>query len=365
MSGEGSIYRRRSDGRWVATLSRGPRGARQIVTTYLPRGSTRVEAAEALVELRGRVGPLNGRTLTTGAYLERWVRDARDIRATTRHGYQAVVTVHLVPALGAIRLGDLSPLHVETMLTELAPRMAPKTLRNIHVVLRRALGQAVRAGLVSRNVAAREFVDPPKVELEEPPALSIAEISRIRGVLAGHSLVAHVTLALGTGLRQGEQLGLAWQDVDLDAGALHVRKELARVDGKYERVDPKTSRSKRVVPLAPAVVEVLRSHRERLVEQGFVPTSTGPVFVNRLGGPLSGSWLTHAWYELLEQAGVERKPWKILRATFGSRLFAEGVPDRSIADLLGHSRTHTTHRHYISTGATSADAIEAIGRLVG
>lgn len=360
MSGEGSIYRRASDGRWVATISRGPRGHRQIVTAYR---RSKAEAMVALAELRVSVGPLNGHTLTVGAFLERWVRDARDIRPTTRHGYDAVVRTHLVPALGVLRLAELSPLHIEAMLAGLSGRMAPKTLRNVHVVLRRALGQAVRAGLVTRNVASREFVDPPKVTLDEPPALTLAEIARIRKVLPGHRLEAHVLVALGTGLRQGEQLGLAWEDID--GNRLMVRHELAYEDGQYIRVEPKTPRSRRTITLAPAVVDALARHRAAVIAQGFVPTATGPVFVNSKGGPVNGSSLTHAWYDLLAEAGVNRKPWKILRATFGSRLFAEGVPDRTIADLLGHTRTATTHRHYISTSGVSADAVAAIERLVG
>lgn len=362
MSGEGSIYRRKSDGRWVATLSRGPRGGRQTVTAYR---HSKAEAQEALADIRARVGPLDARSLTVGAYLERWVRDARDIRPNTRSGYEAVIRTHLLPALGPVRLSELSPLHVEGLLAGIGGHLAAKSVRNVHVVLRRALGQALRAGLVRRNVASREYIDPPKVELAEPDALTVAQIARVRAVLPDHQLEAHVTFALGTGLRQGEQLGLAWEDVDLDAARVNVRKELTYRDGKYQRVEPKTTRSKRSVPLAPAVVAVMRRHRERLVDAGYVTTSSGPVFVNTKGGALSGSWLTHRWYDLLAEAGVERKPWKILRSTFGSRLFAEGVPDRTIADLLGHTRTHTTHRHYIATSATSADALEAIGRLVG
>lgn len=359
MSGEGSIYRRKSDGRWVATISRGPRGARQTVTVYR---HSRAEAQLALSELRASLGPLDART-TVGAFLERWVRDARDIRPTTRHGYEAVVRTHLIPRLGLIRLSELSPLHVEALLSDLSGQSSPKTVRNIHVVLRRALGQAVRAGLVRRNVASREYVDAPRVTPTEPDALTLTEIGRIRDKLPGHPLEAHVLLALGTGLRQGEQLGLAWEDVDLDAGRLNVRKEIAYEDGQYARVEPKTERSKRTVPLSPAIVDALRAHRERLIERGFVPTSTGPVFVNTKGGPLSGSWLTHAWYDLLAVAGVSRRPWKVLRATYGSRLFAAGVPDRTIADLMGHSRTHTTQRHYIATA--SEDTMAAIEGVVG
>lgn len=360
MSGEGSIYHRKSDDRWVATISRGPRGARQVRTVYR---HTRAEAAEALAELRARHGPLNARTLTTGAFLERWVRDARDIRPTTRRGYDAAIRTHLVPRLGAIRLSDLSPLHVEALLSEMSTSMAPKTLRNVHIVLRRALGQAVRAGLVTRNVASREYIDAPRVTQTEPDALTVTELSAIRNSLPGHPLEVHVAVALGTGLRQGEQLGLAWEDLDLDAGRLNVRKELAYEDGHYTRADPKTPRSRRTVPLAPPIVALLRKHRESLVARGFVTTSTGPVFVSTTGTPLSGSWLTHRWYGLLSEAKVDRRPWKILRATFGSQLYAAGVPDRTIADLMGHSRVATTQRHYISTAG--ADVTEIIERMVG
>lgn len=358
MAGEGSIYRRSSDSRWVATISRGPRGSRQTVTRY---ARSKAEAQLALADLKASVGPLDARSLTTGAYLERWVRDARDIRPSTRHGYESVIRTHLVPSIGVVRLSDLSPLHVEGLLAHLSGRLAAKSVRNAHVVLRRALGQAVRQGLVRRNVASREYVDTPKVTVEEPDALTMTEINRIRAVLPGHPLEAHVTVALGTGLRQGEQLGLAWEDISDDS--LRVRKELARIDGKYQRVEPKTARSKRTIRLSPGVVDVLERHRAQLVAQGYVPTSTGPVFVNSKGGPLNGSWLTHRWYDLLETAKVERRPWKILRATFASRLFAAGVPERTIADLMGHSRTHTTQRHYVATD--SETAVEAIGKLVG
>lgn len=360
MAGEGSIFRRKSDGRWVAALSRGPRESRQTLRVYR---HTRAEAKLALDELRVSHGPLNTKTLTVGAYLERWVRDARDIRPTTRHGYEAVIRTHLAPAIGPVRLSELSPAHVEGLLAGLSGRMAAKSARNVHVVLRRALVQAVRQGLVSRNVAAREFVDAPKVDVDEPDSLTPAQIVAVRRVLPGHPLEAHIAVALATGLRQGEQLGLAWEDLDLEAGRLTVRKELAYVGDHYERVEPKTRRSKRTIPLAPSTVDVLRAHRDRLIAQGFVPTSTGPVFVNTKGGALSGSWLTHRWYDVLELAGVDRKPWKILRATFGSELYRLGVPDRTIADLMGHARVHTTQRHYISTA--NADTMTAIERLAG
>lgn len=360
MPGEGSLFRLK-DGRWRAQVSIGPRTNRRFVTRTVP---TRPEALAALDELKAdrRAGVHPSRT-TLGDYLERWVENARNIRPATRQGYRAVVTYHLVPTIGSVRLAQLTPTHVEDLLARLEPRMSPKSLRNVHAVLRRALGQAVRARLVPVNVASREYVDAPRVTLEEPDALTTAEVARFLAAVRGDRLEALFLLALGTGLRQGELLGLAWQDVD--GGQLSVRYELARVDGRYQRVAPKTDRSRRSVPLAPGLVAALQAHRARTIDEGFVPTSTGPVFTNRSGGPLSGSWLTHHLYAMLEPSGIRRVPFKILRATFASRLYEAGVSDLEIAALMGHTRTHTTKRHYIAIGDGHASALEAVEEMIG
>jgi integrase len=235
----------------------------------------------------------------------------------------------------------------------------------VHAVLRRALGQAVRAGLVPRNVASREFIDTPRVPVEEPDALSGEEVARFVEVVRSDRHEALFLLALGTGMRQGELLGLAWQDIDLDAGSLRVRYELTRRNGQFERAEPKTDRSRRTVPLAPALVAALVAHRERTIAAGFVPTATGPVFTNRSGGPLNGGWVTHHVHELFIRAGIRRLPFKVLRATFSSRLFEAGVSDIELAQLLGHTRTHTTKRHYLALGDQHASALAAVERLVG
>lgn len=362
MPGEGSVFRR-ADGKWIAQLSKGGRESRNYRTRTCLTRTAAVIALDAL-KADQRAG-LNPTRLTTGDFLDRWVRDVRDIRPTTRHGYEAVIRYHLQPTIGDVRLAALTPSHVEQALAALAPRMSAKSLRNVHVVLRRALVYAVRAGLMSRNVAGREFVDAPKVPDEPPKALTHDEVGRLLEACRGDRMEALLVTAVGTGLRQGELLGLAWEDVDLDVGRLHVRLELVYRDGTYHRERPKTDRSRRTVPLAPAIVDALRQHRERLIADGFVPTATGPVFTNRSGGPLSGSWLTHRFYDLLAAAGIERLPFKNLRTTFATRLFDAGVSDRRVADLLGHTRTTTTHGHYISTaGSDTADAVAAVEALV-
>jgi integrase len=365
MPGEGSIFRttrKLADGRirirWQAQLSVGGRSDRRLTTRTC---RTRAEAVTALRELQAAVALPSSR-ISTGAYLVRWVRDARNIRPSTRHGYESAVTYHLCPTIGHIPLRELSPVHVENALRTMAPTMSPKFLRNVHGVLRRALGQAHRAGLVGRNVASREYVDAPRVPVGEPRALSIEEVHQLVEACRGDRIEAMFVTAVGTGLRLGELCGLANEDVDLTAGRLVVRRALVRRDGRYLREEPKTERSKRTIPLSPTVVRALIAHRDRLIAEGFIPTATGPVFVNRDGGPLSGSWVTHHFYGLLEAAGIARLPFKNLRTTFASRLFEAGVQDQVIADLLGHTRTYTTKKHYIASTPQAAE--QAIERLV-
>lgn len=360
MNGAGSVYPER--GQWIAQLSIGPRGYRQKIRRTR---STRREALVALAELRVAARPARLNRTTTGAYLEQWVRDVRNLRPETMRGYEIAVRYHLVPTIGHIRLADLGPLDVEHMLAVVGQRVSPKTLRNTHSVLRRALTMAVRAGLVTRNVAAREFVDPPRAPVEEPKALSVDEVHRLLAEARGDPIEPLLIVAVGTGLRTGELLGLAWEDIDLEAGRLSVRRELARVGNTYQRVEPKTPGSRRAVPLSASTMAALRLQRDRTIAAGFVPTATGPVFTNRQGGPLNGSWVNRHTQALELRAGIRPLPFRKLRSTYASRLAEAGIADLEIARLLGHTRTHVTKKHYIAAGPTPLAALEAVEVLIG
>lgn len=360
MSGEGSIFRRASDGKWIAQLSIGKRGSRRYRSKTLGvRKPTRAEEKAALDELRAGPGVAAGSTETTGAYLERWVNEARNLKPNTRHGYRAAIVTHLVPAVGRIPLGELAPRDVERMLGRFDATLRPKTARNAHGVLRRALGQAVKMGLIPRNVAGREFVDAPRVPTADPAAFTDAEISALLRVAAPDRIGPLLIVAVETGMRQGELLGLAWENIGHEAVAVEV--ELTRIDGKYRRVEPKTPRSRRTIPLTEAARAAFDAQERRLRAAGFVTVSTGPVFVNHRGAALSGSWVTHRLYELEAEAGIRRLPFKNLRTTFASRLHDRGVSESTIADLMGHSRTATTRKHYIAT--TEDQGRAAIARL--
>jgi integrase len=354
------VYQER--GQWVAQLSIGGRGRRRYVRRTKPN---RREALAALAELRDEQHPPSATRVTVGAFLEAWIRSARNLRPATQHAYANAIAYHLAPVIGDVRLAELSPLDVERMLAVVGQSVGAKTLRNVHAVLRRALTMAVRQGLLTRNVAGREFVDAPRVPAEEPRALSVDEVHRLLDAAKGDRLEALFVTALGTGLRQGELLGLAWEDLDLAAGRISVRRELVRRDGRYQRVELKTPQSRRAVPLSPSVVEALAAHRERVIAAKFVPTATGPVFINTDGGPLNGSWLTHHFYALSARAKIPQLPFHNLRTTFSTRLAEAGVSDLEIARLLGHSRIHTAKKHYIAAGPVSEKALEAVEAMVG
>lgn len=364
--GTGSIYSiidsRTGRKRWIAQVSIGGRQGRRFRKRVR---DTERAARAALKELRAEVTPTRGSRLTLSAYLEGWVGDVRNLRPRTRTEYANAIAYHIVPTIGHVRLASLTPAHVESMIRVLAPTMAPKSLRNVVGVLRRALTFAVRDGLIQRNVASGEYIDPIRVPRSEPRTLTVDELHRLTEAAKGHWLEGLIVTAAGTGLRQGELLGLAWGDVDLDVGRLDVRRALARRDGRYVRDELKTERSERSVPLALSVVAALVAHRERIKAAGFVPIATGPVFPSLRGRELSAGWVTHQFYALCESAGIQRAPFKALRATFASRLFDAGVPERRIQDLLGHKPdSRVTQAHYIGAAEWRA-SVAAVQEVVG
>jgi integrase len=119
------------------------------------------------------------------------------------------------------------------------------------------------------------------------------------------------------------------------------------------------------VPLSPALVVALETHRDRVIADGFVPTATGPVFTNLRGGPLNGGWVTHRFYQLLAKAKIPRIAFHRLRATYSSRLAEAGVSDLDIARLLGHARTTVTKQRYIASGTLPPAVLETVERMVG
>jgi len=348
---EGTIYKRQ-DGRWVASVTL-PGGKRK--SFY---GQTRQEVAQKLtVGLKARLDgvPLPSEQLKVRRYLQEWLQGAQPtVRPSTWRRYEQLLRVHALPTLGTLPLARLEPRHVQRLYADcLAQGLAPATVRQLHAVLHRALGQAVKWGTVARNVAA--LVSPPRVKRHEIMPLSAVQARTLLESAQGDRFEALYVLALTTGMRLGELLGLRWQDVDLAAGMLQVRHTLLRIRDGLQLTEPKTARSRRHIALAPSAVDALRHHRSRQatvrLRLGQVWEDHDLVFANEIGKPVeAGNLLRRSFWVLLEKAELPHIRFHDLRHTAATLLLQQSVHPKVVSELLGHSSiglTLDTYSHVI------------------
>ncbi len=371
---EGTI-RLRKDGRWEArVLVSGP-DERRVRRSVLgrTRASVRDRLRETLQTEAAGATPLASARLTVGAFLRQWlegsVRPAR--RPSTFASYSCIVRVHLEPGLGHLKVVTLSPQQVQRFLNaKSASGLSPRSVAYIRAVLRQALGEAERWGLVHRNVA--RLAQPPYVPRRQVRPLDSDQARVLLAAIDGDRLEALYLLALGVGLRQGELLGLSWRDVDLQSGTLEVRQALQRVEGKLILVEPKSVTSHRVVALPTVVLEGLRRHearqtQERRVARQWRDDPRALVFTTTVGTPLDGITVTRRFQALLARAGLPRQRFHDLRHACASLLLAQGVAPRVVMETLGHSQislTMNTYSHVVpSLGRAAADRMdELLGR---
>lgn len=345
---EGSLYQMPDGSRWAASISL-PGGKRKVVY-----GKTRAEAARKLssaIRDRDKGLPLVGERESLGAYLTRWLETARPtIRERSFDRYEEVVRLHVAPTLGKVPLARLTPAQLQGLYSKkLGEGMAPASVVKMHVVIRRALAQAERWGVVARNVAT--LVDRPRIAQQEMKTLSPEQARSLLAVTTqpgeperhwwgGEAFYA---LALGTGLRLGELLALRWADVDLDSRSFQVRATLQQrtARGGPMLAEPKTTRSRRQVLLTSGAVEALRRHHAR---QAGERLKLGPtwednnlVFPNALGRPQEAPIVRRSFHALLERAGLPRIRFHDLRHTAATLLLGRGVHPKMVSEMLGHA----------------------------
>jgi integrase len=345
--GEGSIYRRASDGRWVAALIM--EDGRRVVR----RASSRKDAAaklELLLKARAE-GQAMAADRSTAAFLTEWLAVVKNTVAPgTFERYEQYVRVHAIPALGRIRLGRLTPQHFQRLYQEkLAAGLSPTTVSHLRTVLHGAFAEAVRWGLVPRNVVA--LVRPPRKVHVEVVALTVGEARALMAAAAGTRFEVLFVLALKTGMRRGELLALRWEDVDLDKGVLQVRGTLRRTREGLKFGTPKTAAARRKVVLSPSSVAALGRHRARQQQErqaaGELWQDFGLVFPNTLGRPMEPRCLLSDVYRpLLERARLPPITFHTLRHTAATLLLAEGEHPKVVQELLGHAQVSITLDRY-------------------
>ena len=239
-------------------------------------------------------------------------------------------------------------------------------------MLRRALGQALKWGLVTRNVAT--LVDPPRAVRKPVQPLTANQARAFLAFTKGDRPGPLFHVAITTGLRQGELFGLRWQDVDLTAGTLAVRHAMQRVAGVPTLVEPKTTLSHRTVTLPASAIAALKAQRTRQLEECLLAggrwQDRGLVFASTIGTPLEPSNVTHRFQRLLAEAGLPRQRFHDLRHCAASLLLAGNVAPRTIMGILGHSQiglTMNTYAHLSPTlehdAARALDAVLAVEEM--
>jgi integrase len=372
-NGEGSIFRKKDGGGWLAQYVVDHSGGRKRKTIY---GKTRKEVADKLAKaLSDREAGLvfDDEGLTVGGYLDRWLEDSvRDtVRLSTYQGYERIVRLHIKPSLGRLRLKALTPAHVRGLYCErLDSSLAPRMVQLVHVTLHKALEQAVADALIPRN--ATDAVRPPRPTTKEIRPLDREQARTLLEAAGGERLEALYILALTTGMRQGELLGLKWDDVDLERGTLQVRRTLSTANGPgFAFHPPKTAKGRRSIGLTKRAVRSLRKHRVAQLEErvGLAGpyTDHGMVFSTRRGTPIPRADLTNRSFKpLLRRAGLPDMRFHDLRHTCATLLLERGIHAKIVQELLGHatiSVTLDTYSHVLpGMGDAASGAMdEALG----
>jgi len=348
---EGSIYKR-PDGRWTSVINLGYEGGK-LKRQYF-YGKTRDDVAGKLTEAlqKHRHGlPVAFERQTLAQFLDRWLADSvkPTVRPNTYYSYEQNVRLYLKPHLGSIQLSRLTPQNIQSFMNaQLKEGRSSRLINYQRTVLRCALNEAVKWNLVARNAAA--LVDPQQYIKAEIVPLNSEDANKFLEAIKGDPLETVFHVALSLGLREGEILGLRWQDIDLDKQIVRVRGSLQRIDKKLKLVEPKTEKSKRTLPIPDSLVFSLRARRTKQLEEKLLAGAewqeNGLVFTTSRGTPLSARNVIRSYHRLLAKGKVKRRRFHDLRHSCATFLLAKNIPARTVMDILGHSNISLTMNTY-------------------
>ncbi|WP_416529927.1 tyrosine-type recombinase/integrase [Streptomyces coelicoflavus] len=397
-NGDGTVYQRK-DSRWEAAgYVLAPGNTRKRVRVY---GSTRKEALAKLTEkiaASNRGLPVPSAQGSVAAYLTYWLENVavHQLRENTQTRYAACVDRYLIPGVGKKKLAKLTAKDVRTWLNQLRatcqccsrgidarrdePRccaagqcchkvLSPLTLTYIHSVLKPALEHAVREEEIPRNVARNVRTGTPRPRRFEP--LTTDEARRFLTTAQDHRLHALFELALHTGLRKGELLGLRWEDLDLGSGTAAIRRTLQRTSaGGLTTLPTKTRASERRIALPARCIQSLKRHHEQQQREHEAADTAwqpnGHIFTTTQGRPIDPTNLTRTFNTLLRTACLRRIRFHDLRHSTATLLLEQGVELVVIKELLGHAHIGVTATVYAHVRLRlQRDAIDILGTALG
>ena len=370
-NGEGSVYKQRN-GLWAASIS--VEGGKRKYFYGKTRKEVQEKLAAALQEQKQGILVATPQQ-TVGQFLTDWLENThkQSVRPRTYERYEEAIRLHLLPVLGRYQLQKLSAQHVQAFYArKLKEGLSPSTVIYYHSVLHNALDTAVKWGLVSRNVC--DLVTPPRKARFEIKPFTTEQVQGFFVAMRGHKWEALFTLALATGMRQGELLGLKWQDINFSTGMLQVRRILVRIpsetSGKvFIEAEPKTEKSRRSITIASFALEALKQHRVHQVETrlkaGAFLEEHDYVFCTLVGTHLRPSHVVDEFKKLLKTADLPDIRFHDLRHSAATLLLGLGVHAKVVQEMLGHTQISMTMDIYSHVlPSMQQDAVSKLNNLL-
>lgn len=290
------------------------------------------------------------RQQTLEQWLEYWLEHVvkLEVKPTTHRSYRQIVRLYISPRIGKIRLDQIKPAHIRHLIATLREQVAIHTVRNAYARLRAALNIAVNDQLIERNPA--DLVKVPSGEKRQKQLLSAKQAQIFLAALEGHRLHPLYIVALATAMREGEIIGLRWQDIDWEKKCIKVSGQMQQFGGKMIRITPKTETSMREIPIDDELIAVLRQHQERQSKErdvlGDEWKDHGLVFPSEVGTPLGARNLVRHFQSTLKRAGLPHMRFHDLRHTAGSLMLADHATMTDVSKIMGHSSVAVTAAIY-------------------
>jgi integrase len=357
--GEGTIYFNDCIDRWVAQITL-PNGQRKSKSSKVQK-----EVRDWLIDQQNKLRQglyVADDQIKLGDFLDRYMEDVakHSLRPRTYNRNYGIIRNHIKPHLGNIKLNALRPDQVQTFYTKkLNEGLSKRTVQYIHAVLHKALNQALKWGLVIRNVT--DLVEKPRPKRKTFTTWSADEVNQFLEAVSDHRWYPIYALAVYTGMRRGEILGLHRKDINLEKGVLHVKHQVSAIRSQGLVItEPKNEKARRPITLSQSVLDILKAHLE-LIDDG-----PALVFTTSTGKPISGRNILRHFKKVVAQTGLPEIRFHDLRHTHATLLLAAGVHPKVVQERLGHSQislTLDTYSHVIPSLQTeAADQFEAILR---
>lgn len=371
--GRGTIYQR-EDGYWIGQITTGRNEfGKQIRKTFSAKSEAEVVAKINEYQYKQDKGDLvDSNTIKLGEWIQEWLKEYKgNLRQTTRENYDNMIQTHILThSISKIQIQKLSTSHIQKFMNEKSKEkriiikenkkttsnenISPRTVNLLHFLISSSLEQAIRNELITKNPA--KYCKKLANEKKEIKALTTEQVIALLETAQKHELYPALVIALHTGLRRGEVLGLTWENINFDEDTMNITQSLVKIKGGTKLQEPKTKSSKRILPMTDTVIELLSINKQK----------TGLIFQTRNNQPVHPRSFQRTFSTWCKNAGLPKETrLHDLRHTFATNIINAGIDIKTAQSLTGHADTRTLLDIYAHTvTASQRNAANIINGLI-